>query len=507
MFNVFIVDDEPFIIEGLYDILDWAEFGLEIAGHAENGQAALAGIRNKPVDILITDISMPVMNGLSLIREARKTHPELKVIILSGYNDFEYVREGLTLGVENYLLKPINIDELQETLKGTVRKLNATRMERALAEFDVRIIRDNILYRWLTWQITPAIMQERAEVLHIDLSAPYVMAALVRIETEKDTTHLLDQLEQHLASFRGMIPFRNVEGELDVIITLRDREADKALAMGQLQDLKRLPGLSGTAIRIACGSIEPMDIAATSYANANRAWQYFFLYPDREWIDYSELPTESRELEAFPVEWGEYAKSIVAKDKDQLFTRIDEDFARLLSFDGITPKEAQTIALELLVRFKMELQEIRHTEQSELFKPGLERVLHATTIADLTVAVKEAAGLTVDALDRDVKSPIIQQILHHVHEHYAESLSLKTLGQLYNIHPVYLGQLFHKETNDSFAEYINKYRIEKAKELLKDPRLKVHEIANQVGYWETGYFYKQFKKYVNISPTEYKALF
>lgn len=98
------------------------------------------------------------------------------------------------------------------------------------------------------------------------------------------------------------------------------------------------------------------------------------------------------------------------------------------------------------------------------------------------------------------------QVLSEIHEHYADELSLKALGARYHIHPVYLGQLFQKETGDNFTEYINRYRIEKAKELLKNSPLKVHEIARKIGYWETGYFYKQFKKYVGISPTEFKAL-
>jgi two-component system response regulator YesN len=88
---------------------------------------------------------------------------------------------------------------------------------------------------------------------------------------------------------------------------------------------------------------------------------------------------------------------------------------------------------------------------------------------------------------------------------YPEDMSLKSLGQQYNIHPVYLGQLFHKETNVSFTDYINKYRIERAKALLRETPMKVQDIAREVGYWETGYFYKQFKKYVGISPTDYKG--
>ncbi|MCQ6559212.1 response regulator transcription factor [Paenibacillus mendelii] len=504
MYNVFIVDDEPFIIEGLYDILDWSEIGLTITGHAENGRAALEAMKGVPVDILITDISMPVMNGLELIREARVMFPELKVIILSGYNDFKYVKEGITLGVENYLLKPIDIDELQETLKGTTRKLGTNRMQRALAEFDVRIIRDNVLFRWLTWQISPGVMLERAELLNIDLSRPYMMAVLVR--TDAEAVDASEEFERFFSDTPGVIPLHNVDGELVLIFTMDEPDQEIPGIEERLLQARSVLQ-SPSVVRISLGSIEPLETAAISYTNAKRAQEYFFLYPERELIDYSQLPSGGGEtVSRLPIDWPEYAKWIVAKDKEKLFTRIQEDYTHLRSLNVVSPKVVQGITLELLIRFKMELEEIRHVNQPDLFKAGFERVMNAETIDELADAVKEAADMTIDALVRDVKSPIIQQVLHHIHAHYAESLSLKALGQEYNIHPVYLGQLFHKETNETFTEYINKYRIEKAKELLKDSRLKVHEISRQVGYWEAGYFNKQFKKYVGISPTDYKGL-
>jgi len=194
------------------------------------------------------------------------------------------------------------------------------------------------------------------------------------------------------------------------------------------------------------------------------------------------------------------------RDKQALLERIEENFEQLRKMDGITPNLLQDMAMEWLIRFKMQLKEIRHTEEPELYKDGFSRIRTSSSINEWRDIIKEMAVLTVDSLIRDVKSPIVQQVLNYIHESYNEDLSLKTLGAQYKIHPVYLGQLFHKEVNESFTEYINKYRINKAKEQLRTSPLKVHEIARNVGYWETGYFYKQFKKYVGISPTEYKGL-
>lgn len=224
-------------------------------------------------------------------------------------------------------------------------------------------------------------------------------------------------------------------------------------------------------------------------------------------MDYCELPLcEGPFKSVFPIDWSEYVKLILAKEKEILEEQIGEDFEEIQRLEGMTPTRLQDIALELIIRFKMQLKEINHKEDAEPFTLGFTKVREADTGTDLIKAIQEVAVSVIDALVRDVKNPVVQQVLKYIHENYAGEFSLKTLGAAYNIHPVYLGQLFHKETNETFTGYINKYRVEKAKEQLKTTHLKVHEIAANVGYLESGYFYKQFKKYVGISPVEYKGL-
>lgn len=231
------------------------------------------------------------------------------------------------------------------------------------------------------------------------------------------------------------------------------------------------------------------------------------LFPERNLLHYEEVQDRHEvAVQGMPLNWEDDLKLIMAKDKEALLVRIQDHFEQLRQMEGITPVLLQGIAMEWLIRFKMQLQEIRHVEEPELFADGFGLIRSTVSINELTQIIQEAATITVDALVRDVKSPVVQQVLNYIHESYNEDVSLKTLGAQYHIHPVYLGQLFHKEVNESFTEYINKYRIEKAKELLRNTSLKVHEIALKVGYWETGYFYKQFKKHVGISPTEYKGL-
>jgi two-component system, response regulator YesN len=445
------------------------------------------------------------MNGLELIRSVREFSPNLKVIVLSGYNEFEYLRQGMRLGIENYLLKPINIEELEATLNNTVNKLNTSKAERLFSEYDIRIITDNVLHRWLTKRIATNEFVERAALLQMEMDKPYVRIAVIR--TDRLFEPVYGMIGELAEKDKSVIPFCDIDGDIVIVFTMDDPEREKGKAADLLDVVRNAFGES-SSIRISLGTVETlMEFAPRSYANAKRAQEYFLLLPETGLMEYDRILGGQRAITAeFPLDWEEYAKWILTKNKEKLFAKIDDDFGRIRKLEGATPQYVQGIAIELLIRFKMELQNIKHADQPDLYKDGFDKVRQAVTIDELVGIIKEVAALTVDSLIRDVKSPVIQLIQSHIHERYAGTLSLKSLGQQYNIHPVYLGHLFQKETNETFTDYINKYRIEKAKEMLRETRLKVHEIANKVGYWETGYFYKQFKKYVGISPTDYKGL-
>lgn len=505
MFRVFIVDDEPFIVEGLYDIIDWAEAGLEIVGNASNGQKALEALQETSVDILLTDISMPVMNGLDLIRHARVRHPDLKVIVLSGFDEFTYLKEGMMLGIENYLLKPINIKELKATLLNTVEKLNSFKETRLVQAYNKQILKDNTLQRWLTHQMAPTEFYERADLLGINLDCSFMAVSIIRIES--DAAEVFETLSQRVEAYDWLTSFYDMDGDIVLLATMNDVDRGRI----ELKDMLRLiqVDLHEHLLRITVGSVEHLlDHTGESYASAKKAQEYFWVYPELYMIDVSELEFHAGhpKVDFSLIDWSSYAKLIVGKDQENLRLQIQNDFKRIQALPGITPQDFQDIAFEMVIHFKMELKAIRHTEDQDVYNQAFQQIRSSVTLDDLEKAILEVAEMTVGLLISDVRSPIVQQVLKYIHESYADELSLKMLGAHYHIHPVYLGQLFHKEINESFTEYINRYRIEKAKELLKTTTLKVHVIAKDVGYWEVGYFYKQFKKYVGISPTDYRGL-
>ncbi|MFP4977583.1 response regulator [Paenibacillus sp. CN-4] len=501
MYNVFLVDDEPFIIEGLYDIVAWDELGFGIAGHAENGRDALEKLKTIPADLLITDISMPSMNGLELIRRVREFQPDLKVIVLSGYDEFSYIKEGLNLGIENYLLKPINLEEFRQTLKNVADKLNATRADEEWSRYSTAVLKNNVMLRWVRSQIGWEELKERAGLLELDVNRACLQIALIstggKPEVWEDRLSVLPTANNVL--------FRDADDNL-VVVHLFDDPADGAAGMQRLIETVKSGDSSGRP-RIALGTVEEAPAgAAVSYERAKRAQEYFTVYPERTVLRFEELKFGSGELKRYlPADWREYTRLVMAKNKEELAEKIGGQFSGE-NMEGLTPELLREIALEWTVYFRSLIKEIRPGGENDSVTESFGFVLSAESVRELAEAVFSAAVRAVDLLEREVKSPVVQQVLNHIHTSYNEDLSLKTLGAEYHIHPVYLGQLFHKEIGESFTEYMNRYRIEKAKEQLRSTHLKVHEIARNVGYWETGYFYKQFKKYVGISPTEFKGL-
>ena len=502
MYRVVIVDDEPFIIEGLYYIIDWSSLGLEIVGHAPNGQAALELLSERGADILVTDISMPVMGGLELIDKARELYPELKIVVLSGYNEFDYLKQAMRSGIENYLLKPVNVEELRATMAGTVEKLRAGTTERWSDE-DIDILRNTIVYRWLTGAIAPGELRERAATLDLPIAAAYYLAVMIRWEQAGEMDY--EQVKQ-VVSGSATLVLPNLTGEIVALYVSETAEDLKAMALAQLKPL--LTEL-GSPAHLALGTVaEGARQVHVSYDHAVSAADYAMVKPLGGVLDYEALKRResSSDEHQEKLDWDSYARLIPLRDKEQLASHITEDFTRMLVQPGITPATMRNVAVELIVRFKTELQTLRNMEEPELYQEEMLLAANSTSVATLIKTVQEVAVQTVDALVKAVRSPVIDQVLARVAADYREPLSLKTLGKEYKIHPVYLGQLFHKEMKESFTEYLNKYRIDTAKMLLRSSNSKVQEIAQEVGYWETGYFYKQFKKYVGVSPMDYREL-
>lgn len=513
MYNVFLVDDEPFIIEGLEAILEWNDYGLQIVGHANNGEEAWNYLKDHPCDIVVSDIMMPKMTGLQLIEKLKDAHPHMRYIILSGYNEFSYVREGIKLGVENYLLKPINLEEFKTTLETTVQKLDQTKARQQAELHNRDILRDNILYRWVRDQIHTEELLQRADLLGIDFVHPYYLTALIRLErhgklAQDDQMNVLDELNwSWLDAFEEAYCVREWDGEVALVFGLSAAEEKEQvvsrLSQWKLEEESKL----GEQLQITIGSTEPGYLnASKSYMHAKQVQPYHLVSMDEPWIDYEEINQyhSSRPASVRP-EVEPYLKLLVDRSKDGISERLSEDLERLRETEGAEPQDVRNFIVELLIHWSefIKDEEIKQVEDQNWF----DAVYRVHSIEMLKEHVLRIAADIIDHYDEpEQRSPVVKQVLTHIEQNYREEMSLKTLAQVFHMSPVYLGQLFQKEVQSTFSDYLNKTRIRAAKQLLVETPYRMNEISEQIGYWDKSYFYKQFKKYVGISPKEYREL-
>ena len=416
MYKVLLVDDEPFITEGLSDAVDWSAFGLEVVGSAEDGEEALERLREVQVDLLITDISMPIMTGLELIRKARELQPQLKAIILSGYNEFDFLKEGMRLGIENYLLKPIRFEELEATLADTVRKLDADKPAQAFGEDEIGILRDNVMTRWVNGRIAFPELAERTELLGIDLSKPYAALAIIRFRPEPeagdyDLDDCIADLLAEEAEGLSFVPFRDDEGDLVAACCINEGEPDQAKVTEALERAADKWESRQLGPRIALGGIVPTADAAASYVQARKAQQFFLVRHDRHLLDYAGLSAETAAFPAGLFEWEAYAKPILAKDKDELAAVIDRDFGAIRAAGSLNPVRARGAAIELMILMKMEVDKLGRADAPAVFQGVLDQAVTAAALEGVEEAVRTAAFFAADSFSGEDMSPVIKQAL------------------------------------------------------------------------------------------------
>ena len=526
--KVFICEDESIVREGLRDMIPWEKYGFEFVGDAPDGEMALPMIRKLKPDVLITDITMPFMDGLSLSRIVMGELPNTKIMIISGYSDFEYARKAIELGVEQYLLKPVTRADMIKALEGIKQKITEeseqqnyiSKYEQEFKKFE-RFSHRAFFEKLVEGSLSVEDIYEQASELHLNLTANGFNLVIFTISDAKqsgyadDAANVMEKLFNHFMQYPDYILFRCnllsyavlIKGDSETLAPLGDRcvdmirqhceEADSDLewyaAVGV--PTNRLSGLS------------------RCYADANRAFAYRHLFPDKH-IFTSEL---------FKTE--QYAPS--PKDLDSLdVTKLDPLIIRNFVRTG-TLAEVESFAEEYIASLgDMEntfmfryylLVSIRVNVELALRDEGIENpdIKYSMSNVNMEIDSEELRQRFVDILNaaitlRDAEaikrsSDIIDSALRYIDTHYTdEEISLDSVAIASNISANYLSALFSQKVGLSFVEYVTKKRMNRAKQLLKKTDKRSGEIAVEVGYKDPRYFSFVFKKKTGCTPSQYR---
>lgn len=528
MIKVFITEDESIVREGLRDIVPWEKYGFEFVGDAPDGEIALPLIRKLKPDVLITDIKMPFMDGLALSSIVSRELPDTKIIILSGYSDFEYARQAIRLQVDQYLLKPITKSAILKALEATGQKI---REEREQRDYLRRYEQDTKKYesfsrraffeRLVEGSLSVQQIYEEAQGLHLDLNADGYNFLLFSVQSRQATAYseaaavTLDGLLDFFLRYPNYILFRS--GLLSYAVLIKgDGETLEDLTRRGLDSIRSRCTTAGEDLSWCAAVGTPtyrLSGLAKCYSDASHVMAYRHLMPGEHIFKADMLRSE-----------GESAAMGCLETLDP--GKLDANLIRSFIQSG-TPEEIEGFAAEYLsglagaerslifrhyilmsvrISAEVELQQLgcRMEDFQKLPKPEVN--LPVEKIREYLVSVLRAALQLRDLKSQQESSDIIDSAIRYIERNYTdENISLNAAAQALGISANYLSACFSQKMEVSFVEYVTQKRMTRAKQLLLRTGLRSSEIANEVGYRDPRYFSFVFRKTQGCTPRAFRA--
>ena len=532
MLKVFLAEDEFIIREGIKNNIDWQAHGYEFCGEASDGELAFPLIQKTRPDILITDMKMPFVDGLALSRLVKKELPETEIIILSGYEEFDYAKEAIQIGVARYLLKPINgetllqeIDSVAEIILGKQKEKEIR--EKYQKEMEENSLRDqmDLFQHLVTGDCSMEELLSVADKLDLKIMAPWYSIVLLKIQSMKHDYEeysgsivVVDERIAKLAEPEHVLIFdRALEGR--AFLFKADSE-DELLAYQKeyLGDVKEV--LSGYAnLRYFGGIGTPVnrlrEIPA-SFEDASHAFAHRYLVAESCILDSSLLMQEgAAENEDFrisavnpeQIDRTKMQEFLRTGDLDEVVYFVDEFFGKL---DGGAMKsrifrqyitmDAYFSIVDFLKGLGLQKDEIEAPDQDSSILQDEKSAM------DYIVRIMEKALVLREKKASSRYEDVVSEVIHYIEDNYAqEELSLNLLASHVNFSPNHLSMIFSQQTGQTLIRYLTDYRMNRAKELLRCSSKKSSVISMEVGYKDPHYFSYLFKKTQGMTPTQYRG--
>ena len=501
MKKVMLVEDEELILQGLKNILDWESLGLKVVHMAHDGLEALKMWEKEPVHIVVTDISMPEMDGLALLKEIREREDKVRFIILTGYDEFDYAREAIRLEVENYILKPINEEELERQLKETVAKLEEMDKKK------IQYIDEKT--QWLHFLNGGAEVQEYGrymEMLGLREGAGAYHGAVMKWKMEglkeKKITDVIVELKKREHLHIVHLPPDSL------LMVAEDDTMDEEKAQEYFLELQsQIESQFNVMTFIGVGpSFQSFDKLPEVYKKAKKLQRYLIVEGYGSCLSQREL--KNRKLTDISVDESRLRKFILKKEKDAAVDYMEDLFLNNIQGDASAGALYQTaVKMAVLIediKKEYKLESGGFHDLSEL----METIFSADDILGIKTAFVTEITEVISCLHEGDSqyTPVVRQIVAEVQNNYKEDMNLKTLAYKYHMNASYLGQIFQKEVGCSFAQYLSNTKNSIAKDLILNTNMKINDIARQVGYPDTSYFYRKFKQCYGVSPASLREM-
>lgn len=534
MIKIFLVEDEIIIRNGIKNSIDWNAHHYELVGEASDGELAWPLIKETKPDILITDIRMPFMDGLELSRLVKKEFPEMKVIILSGYNEFDYAKQAISIGVTEYLLKPISSEQLIEALDDVAVLVYKEQEEKQLMaryQKDMQENKEHDKYKLfnclLEGSLTMGEALKQSGSMGIDLVSEGYCVILFKIATPEHRMSYTDSMveaqqrieeeaenrEKVLWCRRGIEGWtfivQGTKGE-DLKLRCRDFVSDLENIAESYPQIEYFGGIGG--------QVDRLSLLQNSYKEADAAFANRFISEMNRVVSYEQLQKNYQQEEIEFQGLGSMNENRKILEKF-LRSGTEEEVDSFVSvyFDALHENDLKSLMLRQYIIMDVFISVISFGESLRIAKEELEAELgevnevskYIQSIGSTRKYLRELIRKMIMLRDKASGgryADIIERARRYISEHYmSEDISLNTVAATVNMSPSYFSAVFSQEAGQTFVECLTRVRMDKAKELLMCSDMRTSDIGYEVGYKDSHYFSYIFKKTQGCSPKEYRS--
>lgn len=532
MYKLLLVDDEAEVRQGIISKIDWTKTGFEIAGEAENGLEALEIMEKINPDVAIIDIKMPFMDGMQLAKIISRDYPATKLMILSGFDEFDYAQKAIRYNVMEYILKPFGADELMDILERLKmvldeEKLRNADLEKLRNEYmeSLPILKERFLNALITERMGDKDTLERARRFNITLGEGNHVVAVVKHNLDQKENTLegspsispLEEKELHgyavyetcerIGKTHDSIAFMRTGGETVMILPVPSKDIKSAFSV--LEEIRMvIEKTHPMTVTIGVGEIvDSLESLPDSYKSALGALEHQLVEGSNRllWIN-DLLPKDHGQL-TFSEDMDREIRTVIRAGSETEIESVIHKHFQVMRDEEISYLDCRLFINEMLTSL-LRIARSHNLNLTDLVEEGenIFALMKELSVLDNIEAwfVKTCLILNQNIMENRMSGiqRMVETAKEHVKSHYHDSdLNLDTISQMLHISPSYFSRMFKKESGMTFIQFLTEVRMEKAMEYILETDLKNFEIAEKIGYAEANYFSYSFKKFYGQSPT------
>lgn len=536
MIKVFLVEDEVIVRNGIKNQINWEKESMQFVGEASDGELALPMIQQLKPDIIITDIRMPFMDGLQLSKVVKKEMPDCKIIILSGYDEFEYAKEAINIGITEYLLKPI---ASQELLKAVLRVRNMI-YEEQLKKENIEIYKMELketekvtylkfFYEVVSNKMTVQELLEKSKEMNIDLVAREYNILLCKLfpKGERNPIYWEDiinadlELKEQIKSSTDMIIFDRGNEGIAVLVKGYEEGAISAATNKIIEYIKnRICVLQSIDYFIGIGTkVSRLSELSKCFDDASKAFAYQYIVERNQVIHCENLTAyrvvKDMNIDIKDIDINKTDKAVITSflrtgSKNEVRHFLNDYFMNLGENAMKSFLFCQYITLSVYFCCISVMEELGYSSENIVEQCGDIMSMNSLHLSlnEIIDYFEKVFNIVIDYRDKSSMnkySNLLKQAKEYINENYSsEDISLNSVANKVNVSTSYFSTIFRQETGHNFIEYLSEIRMEKAKELLKCSSMKSSEVGYAVGYKDPHYFSFLFRKTQGCTPKEFR---